>query len=305
MRATILGTSSAVPTFRRGLSGTLLERETEVFLFDCGEGTQFRLMRANARRGRLSTIFITHLHGDHIFGLPGLLSSLNLNQREDSVFVYGPQGIARFVDFVTNFPRRMTWNFDIQVQELPPAFTGVVVDHPEYRVMTRPLDHRLPTQGYRVEEKDLLGRFDGERADELGVPFGPERGQLIRGESVTLADGRTIHPRDLVGPPRAGKSFAYCTDTAFCVNAKRLAQDVDLLVHESTYGDDGHAMAFDRKHATIRQAATIARASQAKKFVATHFSTRYDKVRIRELEAQGREVYPDLIMAHDLIEIEV
>ncbi|MFT7618057.1 MAG: ribonuclease Z [Planctomycetota bacterium] len=305
MRVTVLGTSSAIPTFKRALSGTLLERDGESFLFDCGEGTQYQLMRAGSRRGRLNTILITHLHGDHYYGLPGLLSSLSLNQRETPITIFGPAGLRRYVDFVMNFPRRQHQSFEVTVNEIQPGFVGVLRDTPEYRIITEPLDHRLPTHGYRVEEKPRLGAFDASKADDLGVPFGPERGQLLRGETITLKDGRMISPADLVGPPKPGQSFAYCTDTTLCLGAKRLADGVDLLLHESTYGDEFHHLAQERKHATIREACAVARAARVKRFVATHFSTRYDRDKIKELEIEGQDIFPEVIMAHDLMCIEI
>ena len=305
MKVTILGTSSAVPTFKRGLSATLVEREGESFLFDCGEGTQFQIMRANVRRGRLRSIFITHLHGDHYYGLPGLLSSLNLNQRDQKIDVWGPVGIARYVDFIQNFPKRQGWSFEVHTHEIPNGFSGSILETAEYRVLTAPLEHRVPTQGYRLEEKPRPGVFDAARAEELGIPFGPIRGRLQRGEAVRLDDGRLIEPAELVGPARPGRAFVYCTDTAFCLSAKRLAQDCDLLLHETTYGDEMHELATERKHTTMRQAALLARGAGARRFVATHFSTRYDRESIQTLEAEGREVYPDLILAHDLMTIEV
>lgn len=305
MQITILGTSSAVPTFKRSLSGTLLDRGAECFLFDCGEGTQFQLMRAGARRGRLAHVFITHLHGDHVYGLAGLMSSLALNQRDIPLHIHGPVGIKRYVDFFRSFPKRMTHGFPIEVHELPPGYEGEVASGKDWSVNTLPLLHRVHTQGYRFEELPRPGEFDGDKADELGVPFGPERGELVRGRPVTLDDGRVIQPEDVVGPSRPGRTFVYCTDTGFCINAKRLAQDCDLLLHESTYGDDFAHLAEERMHATIRQAATVARAARARQFVATHFSTRYDKQKIKRLEAEGREVYPDLIMAKDLMTLDV
>lgn len=304
VRAIVLGTSSAIPTFKRALSATVLERDGESFMFDCGEGTQFQFMRAGLRRGRLRTIFVTHLHGDHFYGLPGFLSSLNLNQREEPIDIYGPQGLKRFVDFVVGFPRRFSYGYEIRIHELEPGFEGCVIDSEEFVVRSLPLDHRLPTHGYRFEEKPRPGVFDAEKADELGIPFGPERGRLQRGEPLTLANGRVVRPEDVIGPPRPGKAFAYVTDTAICLNAKRLAQDCDLLIHESTYGDEMLHLAFERKHTTMRQAATIARAARARRFVATHFSTRYDRDAIAELEREGRIAYPDLVMAKDLLEIE-
>jgi ribonuclease Z len=305
MEVIILGTSSAAPTLRRALSATAIVREGEVLLFDCGEGTQFRFLQAGIKRRKFGRIFITHLHGDHVFGLFGLFATMNLGGRTEPLEVYGPVGLKRLVDFFMSFPRNVRLGFVVHVHEMKADFTGVVVDDEEYQVLTLPLDHTISTFGYRLQEKDRPGRFDAEKADAIGVPFGPERGQLQRGESVRLADGRTVKPADLIGPPRPGKSVVYCTDTAFCVNAKRLAEGADLLIHEATYGEEFLELAMDRKHSTIRHAATVAKNAKVKRFVATHFSTRYDNDLLRKLEEEGRSVYPDLIMARDLLRIEV
>lgn len=305
MEVVILGTSSAAPTLRRRLSGTALLRDGEVFLFDCGEGTQFRFMKAELPRRKFTHIFITHLHGDHIFGLGGFISTMNLGGRDIPLVIHGPKGVRRFVEFMTTFPRPTRLGFDLRVEELAPGYSGTVAEDDEWIVTCAPLDHTIPAFGYRFQEKDRPGRFDGALADALGVPFGPERGRLQRGEPVALADGRVVRPEELIGPPRPGKSLAYVTDTGFAINARKLALDVDLLIHEATYGDDALEMALDRKHSTIRHAATIARGARAKKFVATHFSTRYDGPALATLEAEGREVYPDLIMAYDLLRVEV
>ena len=306
LEVTILGTSSAAPTTRRGLSGTVVIREGETILFDCGEGTQFRMLQAGVPRRKFHHVFISHLHGDHIFGLPGLISSLNLGQREYPLHIWGPRGIRRYIEFVTTFPRPTKLGFDIEYHEFGPRHEGVVCETSDWTVTSLPLDHTLPAMGYRLQEKDLLGRFDGSLADDLGVPFGPERGALQRGEAVSLADGTVVTPDQLVGPTRIGRSIAYCTDTAYCENARMLAEGADLLIHESTYADDFADMARARKHATIRQAATIAKEAGVRQFVATHFSTRYEFPRMfRQMEKEGREVFPDLVMAEDLATVEV
>lgn len=305
MEVIILGTSSATPTLRRGLSGTVLMREGETFLFDCGEGTQFRLMQAEIPRRKFHHIFITHLHGDHIFGLGGLISTLNLGKREIPLHVHGPKGIARFVEFMVNFPRPTRLGFSLECHEYPRNHRGVIAESKEWVVTSRPLDHGMPTLGYRFQEKDRPGRFDEERATEMGVPFGPLRGHLIRGEDITLEDGRVVRASDIVGPPRPGRSFAYCTDTAYSEEARLLAEDADLILHEATFCDEDEDMARDRKHSTIRQAAMTARDAGARRFVATHFSTRYDGPAMKRLEKEGREVVPDLIMARDLTRIAI
>ncbi len=161
----ILGTSSAAPTVRRGLSGTVLMRDGETVLFDCGEGTQFRLLQASIPRRKFHHIFISHLHGDHIFGLPGLISSLNLGQREFALHIWGPKGIRKYIEFVTTFPRPTKLGFEIEMHEFPPGYEGVVCETAEWAVTSLPLDHTLPAMGYRFQEKKLLGRFDGTLAE--------------------------------------------------------------------------------------------------------------------------------------------
>ncbi len=302
----ILGTSSAAPTVKRGLSGTVLLREGETLLFDCGEGTQFRMLEAEIPRRKFRHIFISHLHGDHVFGLAGLISSLNLGQREYPLHLWGPRPLKQYIDFVTRWPRPTRIGFDIKVHEFNPGYEGVVCETADWTVSSRPLDHTVPAMGFRFEEHDLPGVFDGDKADALGVPFGPERGQLLKGQSITLANGDTVRPEDLVGETRRGRSVAYCTDTAPCANAVTLARDSDLLIHEATYGDEFVEMAHDRKHSTIRQAATVARDAGARQFVATHFSTRYEFPKLyRSMVREGREVFPDLIMARDLLRVDV
>ena len=139
---------------------------------------------------------------------------------------------------MTTFPRPTRLGFDLQVHEIEPGRTGLVVEAEEWLVTCAPLDHTIPALGYRFQEKDRPGRFDGGLADSLGVPFGPERGKLQRGESITLPDGRVVRPEELIGPPRPGKSVCYVTDTGFAISARRLALETDLLIHEATYGDD-------------------------------------------------------------------
>lgn len=301
----LLGTSSATPTLRRGLSSVVILRDGEVILLDCGEGTQARLLKAGMKRRKFHRILISHLHGDHVFGLGGLLYSLNLSDRTEPLDIHGPAGLKRLVDFFLSFPRPARFSYPIRVFELPPDFTGTVVEESGYRILARPLVHTVPTLGYRFEERDRPGRFDSDEADRLGVPFGPERGVLQHGGTVTLPGGRVVRPSDLVGPPRRGRVIAYCTDTAFCAAARQLAGGADVLIHEATYGDDLAEMARDRGHSTIRQAATVARDAGARLFIATHFSTRYENEVLAALEAEGREVFADLIMGRDLMRIEV
>ncbi len=304
MKATILGTISAMPTFRRCLSGTVLERENESFLFDCGEGTQFQFLHARLRRGTLKAIFITHLHGDHFFGLPGFLSTLALNNRDKPLTLWGPRGLKQFMTSVLTCPHPHPMRF-LDVQEILPDESRVLIDHSAYQISTAPLRHRVDAFGFRLEEKPRHGTFDSEKADELGIPFGKERGVLKSGQAITLADGRVIEPTSVVGPPIDGKVFAYCTDTVPCQGAVELSREADVLIHEATYADAEASLARERGHSTIRQAATIAKEAGVKKLVATHFSTRYRRPDLKRMHKEGQEVFENLVMAEDLLTIEI
>src|ERR1051326_6975103 len=214
VRIVLLGTSSAVPTLTRGLSATALVREGDVFLFDCGEGTQLQLMRSTVKRSRIHSIFIGHLHGDHLYGIAGLLSTLHLDGREAPLNVFGPEGLRVFLSaaFRTS---DLQFSFKVTLKEFPRGFRGRVLDEDEFFVEALPLDHSIFCLGWRFQEKDKPGTFNLESAEELGIPRGPLYGQLQGGESITLANGRVITPDMVLGPPRPGKSVAYCLDTQF------------------------------------------------------------------------------------------
>src|SRR5713101_3544925 len=211
MRIVLLGTSSAVPTLTRGLSATALVREGDVFLFDCGEGTQLQLMRSTVKRSRIHSIFIGHLHGDHLYGIAGLLSTLHLDGRETPLNVFGPEGLRPFLNAAFR-TTDLQFSFKLTVKEFPRGFRGRVLDEEEYYVEALPLDHSIFCLGWRFQEKDRPGEFNLERAIELGIPRGPLYRRLQIGESVVLEDGRTITPDQVVGPKRRGKSVAYCLD---------------------------------------------------------------------------------------------
>ena len=193
MKIVLLGTSSAVPTLTRGLSSTALIREGDVFLFDCGEGTQLQLMRSCVKRSRIHSIFIGHLHGDHLYGIAGLLSTLHLDGRENPLNVFGPEGLRVFLNaaFRTS---DLQFTFKLTVREFPRGYRGRVLDEEEYYVDALPLDHSIFCLGWRFQEKDKPGVFNLERAQELEIPRGPLYGKLQHGEAITLENGRTITP---------------------------------------------------------------------------------------------------------------
>src|SRR5215470_8414269 len=242
MRIVLLGTSFAVPTLSRGLSSTAVIRDGDVFLFDCGEGTQVQLMRSEVKRSRIHSIFIGHMHGDHLYGLAGLLSTIHLDGREEPLNVFGPEGIRNFLmaSFRTS---DLNFQFGLKVQEFPRGYRGRVLDEKEFYVDALPLDHSIFCLGWRLQEKTKPGTFNLEQAEALAIPRGPLYGKLQHGENVTLADGRVITPDMVLGPPRPGKSVVYCLDTQFSPRSIELAANCTALIHETTFGSDAVEMA--------------------------------------------------------------
>jgi ribonuclease Z len=268
-------------------------------LFDCGEGTQLQLLRTDLRLSRLRYVFITHMHGDHVLGLPGLLGTLNLSRHDRRVDVFGPPGIARYLRDVF----RATHFRPIFPLETHEVEAGTVFATDEIAVEARRLNHRVLAFGYAVQERPRPGRFRLEDARSLGIPPGPLYGRLQRGEAVVLDDGRRIEPSAVVDPPRRGLRCAYCTDTGPSENALTPATGADLLIHEATYTRDMEGEAEERGHSTAAGAAAVARDAGARHLLITHFSPRYDDP--SPLLAEAREIFPDTTAARDLMEIEI
>lgn len=282
----------------RHLSALTIERKGRVFLFDCGEGTQYRLLHAGLRPTRVDAIFITHLHGDHCYGLPGLLSTLDLQQRTDPVTLVLPEGGRPMLEGLPgDAPDDLS--FPLEVRECGPSLGGeAVYETEELVVRARPLEHRGFAMGFRFEERPRPGRFDVERAQALGVPEGPTYGRLQEGEPVTLADGTIVRPEQVLGPPRPGIAVAYVTDTRPCDAGRTLAADADLLYHEATFAGDLRERAVETGHTTAREAAVVARAADAERLLLGHISARYDDP--ASLAAEARSVFPRTEVAEEL-----
>jgi ribonuclease Z len=304
MRVVLLGTSSAIPTLTRGLSSTALVRDGDVFLFDCGEGTQVQLMRSTVKRSRIHSIFIGHLHGDHLYGIAGLLSTLHLDGHETPMNVFGPEGLRHFLTaaFRTS---DLKFKFDLTVKEFPRGYRGRVLDEPEFYVEALPLDHTIFCLGWRFQEKDRPGMFNLEKAQELGIPRGPLYGKLQDGENITLPDARVVTPDMVLGPPRPGKSVAYCLDTQFSERTIQLAEQCTALIHETTFGPDAIDMARERKHSTMEDAARVAKEAGVENLIATHFSSRYDGRQISKIADDARGIFGNITLGRDLLEIEI
>ena len=303
---TFLGTSAGVPTRRRNVSSLALRlpQRAEVWLFDCGEATQHQVLRSDVPISRGRRIFITHLHGDHLYGLLGLLASAGLAGEVARIDLYGPAGLAEYVESGLRYSHaRLGYDVEVHVVE-----AGTILDEGELTVRAEPLAHRVPTFGYRVQEKDRPGSLDAERAAALGVPFGPLYGRLKRGEQVSLPDGRLIDGATLIGAPEPGRALAYCTDTSYSRAAVALAEDVDLLIHEATFAERDAELARVSSHSTARQAATVAREAGARRLVLTHLSARYaegGELGPDDLLAEARAVFPNTELASDFLVIEV
>ena len=306
MQITFLGTSSGVPTRSRNVSSVALRlpQRAELWLFDCGEGTQHQLLRSDLKMSQLSRIFITHMHGDHIFGLMGLLASCGLAGNVRRVDIYGPEGLNEYLQACRRYSHTH-FSYPVKVHAVRP---GIIYEDSEFTVSCNMLHHRVTAYGYRVAEKNRAGRFDVEKAKALEIPAGRIYGQLKRGETVTLKDGRVIKGSDLCGPTEIGRKVVYCTDTVFCENAVDLAKDADVLIHEATFAHQDAQMAFDRLHSTSTMAAQTALAAGAHQLIMSHFSPRYapgNDIELKDLLKEGRAIFPNTQMAYDFMTYEV
>lgn len=301
MELTFLGTSAGVPTRTRNMTSIVLNLQqptaAEVWLFDCGEGTQHQFLHTALHPGKLNKIFITHLHGDHLFGLPGLLCSRSMQGNSLPLTLYGPKGLREFVEVALRLSGSWT-DYPLDIVEIGP---GLILDDAGYRVTAWPLNHPVECYGYRIEEHDKPGPLDAARLIADGVPSGPLFQQLKQGLSVELADGRIVDGRRYLGPTTPGKKLAIFGDTAPCAAALELAQGVDVMIHETTLEQAMAEKANARGHSSSQQAAALARDAGVGAFIATHFSSRYDLQGCQRLLAECREIFPQTLLAEDFM----
>ncbi len=304
MRLQFLGTSAGVPTVNRNVSSVALSLVSEigqVWLFDVGEGTQHRILGSSIKPRLIRRVFITHVHGDHLFGLPGLISSRGFQGGETGdVDVYGPPGVAEFVETALRVSATHL-SFAVRCHEVS---GGEVCVADGFRVTAVPLDHVVPCVGYRVEEEPRPGELLVDELLAAGVRPGPDFARLKAGETVEV-DGRLVDGRDFLGPSRSGRVVAYTGDTRATPATVELARGADVLVHEATYGPEQAARADRFGHATSTQAAAIARAAGVQRLLLTHFSARYSPEAVDELVAQARTIFPATNAMSDLSEVDV
>lgn len=299
MEIIFLGTSSAVHSKERNQVSIALKAFGEVMLFDCGEGTQRQMLHTKVSPMKISKIFITHFHGDHILGLPGLLQSLGLLGREKKLTIYGPKGLNKVKEAIFNFGY-CKFEYPLEFIEIE---TGTVEETEEYVIKCQSVKHNVPCLAYSIEEKKKP-RFLREKAIELGVPVGPAFGKLHNGEEVEV-DGKIIKPEQVLGEPRKGIKLTYSGDTIPCEEMIEFAKDSTLLIHESTFTLDEAQNAVDHGHSTASDAGYVAKQSNSEKLIITHISTRYGESYSKILLKEAKEVFENTELAYDFLEIEL
>jgi len=291
----ILGSSSALPTSERSSPAHLLNANEHFFLIDCGEGTQIQLRKFRVRFGKINHVFISHLHGDHVFGLFGFISSLNLMGRERSLHIYGPDLLEDMIlDHMKYFQSELS--FEVIIHRINPGHSATIYQDDRITVQTIPLTHRIPTCGFLFREKPGEYNILKEKVLQYNIPV-RDIVKIKQGEDYTDNEGRRIPNKELTIPPFRQRSYAYCSDTAYDDTIIRYIKGVDLLFHEATFSGDDVKLAESTTHTTSVQAAEIAKKAGAKKLLLGHFSSRYKNIKL--LEEEARKVFPDTFAVND------
>lgn len=299
MEIIFLGTAGSKPTKQRGLPSLAVRINSNIYLFDCGEGTQRQIISAGLNPNKIKALFITHLHGDHWFGLPGLVWSMGLDMRREDLQVYAPKGFAELFNVLDTVmhPYRLYKVIIHEVKE------GLIYDDDKVEVYAIRAKHSVESYSYKIKEKDKPPRILKEKLKELGIPEGPHLRKLKSGSPIKLSDGRIIYPEQVLGEPIKGKSIVYTGDTAPNEDLISFAENADLLIHEATFGDSEEAMARESKHSTARDAAKIAKKAKVKQLVLTHISARYSDSSI--LLQEAKEEFENVILAQDFFRLQL
>ena len=302
MEAFILGCGGMMPLPYRHLTSVLLRREGDLFLFDCGEGTQVSLRRLNLKWKKIDAIFISHTHADHVTGLPGILMLNAQVDRTEPLYIYGPPKIKEYVE-TSRKVLDMYINYPIVVKEIEAPC--VVHSGKDFYIRAFPLDHTKVCVGYTLEEIDRPGEFNPDKARELNVPVGPLWAQLQNGFEVQAADGTTVKPEQVLGEKRSGRKFSFVTDTLYKTTIADEVRGSDLLVCEGMFEEELIDQAKEKKHMTATQAATIARDANVRRMCMIHYSPRYTDRELEKLLTQAREVWPNTELSRDRMNIEI
>lgn len=300
LRVVFLGTAGSVPTPARALPAIAIQRKDELIMFDCGEGVQRQMIQAGVGFHRKTKVFITHLHGDHVLGLPGILQTMSLLDRKQKLEVYGPIGIQAFIHAIQRTVQ-FALTFPVETTEIDEA--GFVCEEKEYQIQVVQTDHVVPSLAYALIEKPRPGRFSPEKAKALGVPEGPLWSQLQHGKKVEIAGGKVVKPEQVVGAPRPGRKIVYSGDTRPTKSLAELAKNADLLIHDATFDDELLERAQEDGHSTPSQAAETAKKARVKRLILIHISARYKNTRI--LLEQARKIFANVDVAKDFMKIEI
>ncbi|TMV50288.1 ribonuclease Z [Paenibacillus mesophilus] len=298
MELYFLGTGAGMPSKERNVTAvalTLYDERGTMWLFDCGEGTQHQILRSPLKASRLEFIFITHLHGDHVYGLPGLLTSRSNQGGTTPLTLFGPPGLEAMLEPVLRFSQAHL-SYELSYREVR---EGLVFEDDRFEVTCAKLDHRIDSYGYRIVEKDKPGKLDAAKLKEQGIPPGPLFGKIKDGETVTLPDGTIIDGKAFIGPPIPGRKIVILGDTRKCEAAVVLSADADVLVHEATFDSSMEALAETYYHSTAKEAALTAKRAGAKQLILTHISSRYQEDEAQQLLIEAREQFPATWMARD------
>ncbi|WP_048125511.1 ribonuclease Z [Methanosarcina lacustris] len=299
LRIIFLGTGGSLPTRNRNPSAVMVNREGELILFDCGEGTQQQMMRAKTGMMSLSSIFVSHFHADHFLGIPGLIQTMSFLGRKEPLTIYGPEGTGKFIELFKALGY-FNLKYEIRGVELSP---GDTVEGERYVVRALKTEHSIPSLGYALVENPRLGRFNREKAIELGVSPGPLFAKLQRGSPVEV-DGRFVRPEEVMGIPRSGRTVVYTGDTRPCKAVLEASRDADLLIHDSSFADEMADWAEESMHSTAGEVAALAKEAGVRKLVLTHISSRYTDD-VEPILKDSKKVFENVIVAEDLMELEI
>lgn len=298
MELTFLGTGAGLPSKERNVSAlalNLLQEENQIWLFDCGEATQHQILHTSLKPRKINKIFITHLHGDHIFGLPGLLSSRSFQGGEDMLTVYGPKGIKQFIETSLHVSGSHL-TYPIQIKEIE---DGYILKEENFTIHTKLLDHGIPSFGYRIVEKDYPGELLVDKLKAHGISSGPIYGKLKKNEYVTTVTNEILYRKDFVGPDKPGKIITIMGDTRYKETHADFIQDSDVLVHEATFSATQSDLAYNYYHSTTKQTAQLAKDSNVGQLIITHISSRFQNIDFDLLQNEARDIFPNTYLAMD------
>ena len=295
-----LGTSGSVPTLKRSLPSVVIECPKMMLMFDCGENTQRQMMQSKVSFHRKLKVFLTHLHGDHVLGLPGVLQTMALMDRKEPVQIYGPKGIKDFL-VCTKETLNFGLTFPVEITEI--LSQGMIVDEAEYMLVSAKSNHAIESYAYAFVEKPRPGKFYPKKAKELGVPVGELWSKLQAGQEVMSTSGKVIKPADVMGPPRQGRKIIYTGDTRPFEAFAEFAVGADLLIHESTFDDSLIEKAELDGHSTPSQAAGQAKTAGANQLVLIHISARYPDATL--LLEQAKKIFANTLVAEDFMRLEL